>query len=37
MAFRFAVMQANGEPFDPAVFLCVEPQWRTGERGRARP
>jgi hypothetical protein len=31
MAFRFAVMQADGEPYDPAVFLTTEPRGSTGD------
>jgi hypothetical protein len=31
MAFVSHVMEAGGEPYDPAVFLTTEPQWSTGD------
>jgi hypothetical protein len=31
MAFRFALVTADSEPCDPAVFLTGEPQWSTGD------
>jgi len=30
-AFCFALITPDNEPYDPAVFLCVEPQWSTGD------
>jgi uncharacterized Zn finger protein len=31
MAFRFALITPDNEPYDPAVFLCAEPQWSVGD------
>ena len=30
MAFRFALVTPDNEPYDPAVFLCGAPQWGAG-------
>jgi hypothetical protein len=31
IGFRFALITADGEPVDPAVFLCAEPGWSIGD------
>jgi hypothetical protein len=31
MAFRFALVTADSEPVDPAVFMCLEPSWSVGD------
>jgi hypothetical protein len=31
MAFRFALVTPDSEPLDPAVLVCLEPQWSVGD------
>lgn len=31
MAFRFALVTSDNEPYDPGMFLCAEPQWKVGD------
>ena len=31
IGFRFAMVTADDEPVDPAVFLCSEPRWSVGD------
>jgi hypothetical protein len=30
MAFRFMLVTPGNEPYDPAAFLCAEPNWTVG-------
>lgn len=37
MAFRFALVTADSESVDPAVFMCLEPRWSVGDTFMIRP
>jgi hypothetical protein len=31
IGFRFLLIYANGEPVDPAMFICAEARWSVGD------